>query len=468
MLKYFEFGKGKDMKKRKWMKKSVSMAIAMIMALQIPGTVFAKDTDQQAELSSGTVESKGLPQSDGNKLRLWYTTPGSESTWSNTGLVIGNGKTGGILFGQVGKDQIHFNEKTLWNGGPSESRPNYNGGNRKNAVTEQQLEEIRQSADNHSSSVFPLGTGGLNNVMGDGNGMGNYQDFGDLFLDFSQSGMTNENVTNYVRDLDMRTAISSLHYDYEGVHYVREYFATHKDGVMVIHLTASEKGKLSFTASAKSAAGLTTTVTADKGRITLSGQVNDNQMKCEMQAQIEKKGGNLKTNADGTVTVEQADEVTIVLSTGTNYKNEYPTYRGEDPHKGLTAAIDAAAKQSYEQLKERHLEDYQQLFNRVELDLGGECPQLPTDQMMKNYRAGTYDLAVEEMIYQFGRYLTIAGSREGDPLPTNLCGIWMIGDAGPFWGADFHFNVNVQMNYWPAYSTNLAECGTVFNDFMEF
>ncbi len=467
MLKYFGFGKGKDMKKRKWMKKSVSMAIAMIMALQIPGTVFAKDTDQQAELSSGTVESKGLPQSDGNKLRLWYTTPGSESTWSNTGLVIGNGKTGGILFGQVGKDQIHFNEKTLWNGGPSKSRPNYNGGNRKNAVTEQQLEEIRQSADNHSSSVFPLGTGGLNNVMGDGNGMGNYQDFGDLFLDFSQSGMTNENVTNYVRDLDMRTAISSVNYDYEGVHYEREYFATHEDGVMVIHLTASEKGKLSFLASAKSAAGLTTTVTADNGRITLSGQVNDNQMKCEMQAQIEKKGGNLKTNADGTVSVENADEVTILLSTGTNYKNEYPSYRGEDPHKGLTEAINAAAKKSYEQLKERHLEDYQKLFNRVELELGGECPQLPTDQMMKNYRAGTYDLAVEEMIYQFGRYLTIAGSREGDPLPTNLCGIWLIGNAGPFWGGDFHFNVNVQMNYWPAYSTNLAECGTVFNDFME-
>lgn len=460
-------GKGRHMKRKKWMRKSVSMAIAVIMALQIPGTVLAEDNASQTGTSSKAVETGGLPQSDGNKLRLWYTTPGSESTWTNTGLVIGNGKTGGILFGQVGKDQIHFNEKTLWNGGPSESRQNYNGGNRINAVTEQQLEEIRQSADNHSSSVFPLGTGGLNNVMGDGNGMGNYQDFGDLFLDFSQSGMTNENVTNYVRDLDMRTAISSLHYDYEGVHYAREYFATHKDGVMVIHLTASEKGKLSFTASAKSASGLTTTVTADKGRITLSGQVNDNQMKCEMQAQIEKKGGNLKTNADGTVTVEQADEVTIVLSTGTNYKNEYPTYRGEDPHKGLTAAIDAAAKQSYEQLKERHLEDYQQLFNRVELDLGGECPQLPTDQMMKNYRAGTYDLAVEEMIYQFGRYLTIAGSREGDPLPTNLCGIWMIGSAGPFWGADFHFNVNVQMNYWPAYSTNLAECGTVFNDFME-
>lgn len=212
--------------------------------------------------------------------RKAYEKEKMEDNVSQTGTSSKAVETGGISFGQVGKDQIHFNEKTLWNGGPSKSRSNYNGGNRKNAVTEQQLEEIRQSADNHSSSVFPLGTGGLNNVMGDGNGMGNYQDFGDLFLDFSQSGMTNENVTNYVRDLDMRIAISFLHYDYEGVHYEREYFATHEDGVMVIHLTASEKGKLSFTASAKSAAGLTTTVTADNGRITLSGQVNDNQMKC--------------------------------------------------------------------------------------------------------------------------------------------------------------------------------------------
>lgn len=188
-------------------------------------------------------------------------------------------------------------------------------------------------------------------------------------------------------------------------------------------------------------------------------------MKCEMQAQILNKGGEIVTNDNGTVTVTGADEVTIVLATGTNYKNEYPTYRGEDPHAGVTAEVDAAAAKSYEDLKAAHLADYQELFGRVDLDLGGRCPELPTDRMMKNYRAGDYDLAVEEMVYQFGRYLTIAGSREGDPLPTNLAGIWCIG--GPAWGGDFHFNVNVQMNYWPALATNLAECETVFNDYME-
>ena len=406
-----------------------------------------------------------LPQADGNILRMWYTNPGTQATWEESALVIGNGKTGAILLGQIGRDQIHFNEKTLWRGGPSASRPNYNGGNKKTPVTAEQLEELRQRADDHSTSVFPLGTS-LDYVMGDGNGMGQYQDFGDLYLDFSKTGMTNDNIENYVRDLDMRTAVSSLDYDYDGVHYKREYFASHPDKAMVIRLTASEAGKISFTASTSVAAGLQTTATAANGRITLAGQVNDNQMKCEMQAQIVNEGGKLLSNNNGTVTVENADAVTIVLATDTDYKNEYPTYRGENPHEALTQAIDAAAEKSYEALLETHLEDYQELFDRMELSLGAKCPNVPTDVLMKNYREGDYDQAVEEMVYQFGRYLTIAGSREGDELPTNLCGIWMIGDSGKYWGGDFHFNVNVQMNYWPALATNLAECETVFNDFI--
>lgn len=103
----------------------------------------------------------------------------------------------------------------------------------------------------------------------------------------------------------------------------------------------------------------------------------------------------------------------------------------------VTKKVTKAAEKSYEQLKEAHINDYQQLFDRVKLDLGGDCPNIPTDQLMKNYRNGDYQIAVEEMVYQFGRYLTIAGSRQGDALPTNLAGIWCIGD--PAWGGDFHF-----------------------------
>lgn len=447
------------------MKRSKKILSVLLAAVMVLSTMPVYGMAARQMETDGKVWD--LPESDGNTLRLWYTTPGTEETWSNTGLVIGNGNTGGILFGQVGIDQIHFNEKTLWNGGPSESRPEYNGGNRRKAVTQEQLEDLRRRADDHSTSVFPLGTGGMENVFGDGNGMGKYQDFGDLFLDFSETGMTNTNVNNYVRALDMRTAVSSLNYDYQGVHYKREYFASHPDSVIVTHLTASESGRLSFTASAKAAAGLSVNVTASDGRITLAGTVTDNQLQCEMQAQIVQKGGRMITNDNGTVTVERADEVMIILSTGTNYKNQYPSYRGENPHAKITEKVDKAARKSYEELKAVHLEDYQALFERVEIDLGGECPDIPTDQLMREYRAGNINHAVEEMVYQFGRYLTISGSRAGDELPTNLCGIWLIGDAGPFWNGDFHFNVNVQMNYWPALATNLAECETVFNDYME-
>ena len=278
---------------------------------------------------------------------MWYTSPGSASDWENTSLVIGNGKTGGILFGQVANDQIHFNEKTLWTGGPSESRPNYDGGNRDEAVTEEQLEALRQKMDDHSEAVFPQGTSTTTEVWGDGAGMGQYQDFGDLYLDFSAGGMTNDNVENYVRDLDMRTGISSVNYDYEGVHYEREYFASHPDHAVVTRLTASEAGKISFTASVRSASGLTTTTKAENGKITLAGEVNDNQMKCEMQAQIVNEGGTLTNNEDGTVTVENADAVTIVYSTDTDYKNEYPVYRtgesAEELSASLAETVDAAA-----------------------------------------------------------------------------------------------------------------------------
>ena len=426
-----------------------------------------------AEAKAGATDpdASNKPMPDGNELRMWYTSPGTESDWENSSLVIGNGKTGGILFGQVAKDQIHFNEKTLWQGGPSESRPDFDGGNKDEAVTAEELEALRQKMDDHSTAVFPQGTSTTYEVWGDADGLGQYQDFGNLYLDFSASGMTNDNVENYVRDLDMRTAVSSVNFDYDGVHYEREYFASHPDHVVVTRLTASEKGKITFTASAESVSGLTTEVSSNDGRITLSGEVNDNQMKCEMQAQIVNEGGTVKDNADGTVTVENADAVTIVYSTDTDYKNEYPVYRtgetAEELSASLAATVDAAAAKSYDELRSAHVEDYSELFGRVEIDLGGECAQKPTDEMMADYRNGNRDHVLEEMIYQFGRYLLIEGSREGDELPTNLCGIWMIGSGSTYWRADFHFNVNVQMNYWPAYQTNLAECGSVFTDFVE-
>ncbi len=444
---------------------SVAISIAILFS-SLFSAVPVYAAEEKSEMSTSGVGASGKPASDGNILRMWYTKPAAD--WTNDALVQGNGSTGLMAFGNPSKERLHFNENTLWQGGPSTSRPGYNGGNRTTAVTQAQLNAIREQADNHSTSVFPLGTGGLTNVMGTGSGMGMYQDFGDIYVDFSSTGVTDSNVSNYVRDLNMRTAVSSVNYDYQGVHYKREYFVSYPDQVAVVRLTASEAGKLTFTTSVSAASGLTTTATADadQKRITLAGQVNDNQMKCEMQLKLVNEGGSVSSSDGKTLTVTGADTVTLVYSTGTNYKNEYPAYRGEDPHSKIASEVDAAAAKGYDTLLERHLADYQELFSRVEIDLGAKCPEISTDQLMKNYRNGQYDPAVEEMAYQFGRYLTIAGSREGN-LPTNLCGLWLIGSASSFWGADFHFNVNVQMNYWPTMETNLAECAMPFNNFVK-
>ena len=422
-----------------------------------------------AEQEAAAVSCR--PVSDGNELRMWYAAPGSPSDWENSALVIGNGKTGAILFGQVESDQLHFNEKTLWTGGPSEGRPGYDGGNRDKAVTKQELDALRARMDDHSREVFPMGTNKPAEVWGDGNGMGAYQDFGDLHFDFSAMGVTGGAAENYVRDLDMQTAVSTVAYDHQGVHYEREYFASRPAGVVAARFTSSDRGKISFTLTADAAKGVQARATSDDDDLVLAGQVADNGMLCEMRARVVPEGGAITASEDGSIRVSGADAVTVLYATETDYENEYPAYRSGQTAEQIDAVLveklDAAAGAPYERLREEHIEDYRALFGRVQLDLGGSCAQKPTDQMMKDYRAGKSDRVVEEMLFQFGRYLTIASSREGDELPSNLCGIWMMGDAGRFWGGDFHFNVNVQMNYWPAYMTNLAECGSVFTDYLE-
>nr|WP_212754304.1 glycoside hydrolase N-terminal domain-containing protein [Nakamurella aerolata] len=448
----------------------VSFALTLGLVLAMLGAVPAA-----AEPSgTGSATASAAPAaSAADSLRMWYTKP--VANWENDALVQGNGSTGLMAYGAPSRERLHVNEKTLWRGGPAAGR-DYIGGNRSSAVTPEQLENYRKALDDKSRYVFGLpatGPGGANEqltslMFGNTGGMGQYQDFGDVYLDLGATGVTDAGVKNYVRDLDLNTAISTVSYQADGVRYQREYLVSYPDQVAVVKLSASEPGKLSFTASTAAAAGLTTTATADAAakRITLAGTVNDNQMRTELQLKLVNSGGSVSSTDGKTLSVAGADEVTLVYSTGTDYRNAYPAYRGENPHAAITQRVDAAAARSYSELRQRHLADYQNLFSRVRFDVGGQTPDIPTDQLMRNYRAGQYDLAVDELAYQFGRYLSIAGSRAGN-LPTNLNGLWMVGDAGKYWGADYHFNVNVQMNYWPALTTNLAETQVPFNSYVQ-
>lgn len=424
-----------------------------------------------AAMASGIVtnpDASNLPQSDGNTLRLWYDEPVGTQDWTNRSLPLGNGHIGGLTYGEIVKDRLHVNEKTLWGGKPL-SDPH--------ALDDYEfdydaLEAQRKKMDDHSTANFPVDTG---SPVGMGNksdaSMGSYQDLGDIYFDFAAAGITTD-VTNYVRDLDMRTAVSSVNFDLNGVHYERECLASHPDDVMASHFTASENGKISFTASlSTSSSGLKATATAEGALMYMTGTLSSSNEKWLFMAGVSAVGGTVTANEDGTITVADADEATVYVHTNTDYLPEYPTYTDGRDMETIIAdgkkVVNAAMEKGYTAVRADHVADHSALFSRVEIDLGGECPTVPTDELMNAYRNGDYNHAVEEMAFQMGRYMTIAASREGDELPTNLCGIWLVGSASSYWGSDFHFNVNVQMNYWPAYTTNLAECGSVFNDFVE-
>ena len=177
-------------------------------------------------------------------------------------------------------------------------------------------------------------------------------------------------------------------------------------------------------------------------------------------------GGKLSADEKNQVyQIQDADCVMIVMAAETDYKNDYPTYRdkNKDLKKVVADRVNNGTKKSYDELKETHIADHQGLFDRVSLDLGEQRTSVPTNQLVDEYRNGNYSHYLEVLAFQYGRYLTIAGSR--GTLPSNLVGLWTVGNSA--WTGDYHFNVNVQMNYWPVYATNLAECGTTFVDYMD-
>lgn len=469
-------------------KKFVGISMATVMSVSLLSTTAL--AEQPA--------AEPTPLANDNLLRLWYDEPANQNgyyAWETEALAIGNGYMGGLLYGGVKKDKIHINEKTVWNGGPSDYAE-YNYGNTNPTETEENLQTIkndltaiREKLDDKSEYVFGFsedsyessGTSTygepmnwLNKLMGDLKGYDAPQDFANLYI--SNDTIDESKIENYVRDLDMRTALSTVNYDYEGVHYTKEYFNSHPDNVLVVRLTADKSGKITFTTNLADCtrAG---SITASSDTITMTSTLWSNKLKTEAQLKVIPEGGELTSNGTS-VTVTGADSAILVLACGTDYKMELPSFRGEDPHEAITSRIASAAdiisNEGYDALKKRHVDDHSALFSRMELGFNEEIPQIPTDELIKKYRnmvdntggeipTEAEQRALEIMCYQFGRYLTIAGSREGS-LPTNLQGVW--GEGYFAWGGDYHFNINIQMNYWPTMASNLGECHIPYNDYL--
>ncbi|MFD3655555.1 glycoside hydrolase N-terminal domain-containing protein [Streptomyces sp. NPDC058620] len=404
---------------------------------------------------------------------LRYDRPATD--WEREALPVGNGALGAVVFGGVARERLQLNEKSLWTGGPG-SKEGYDHGNWP-APRPDALAEVRRIIDENGAMDPEDVAGRLGNpayASTDGiPGFGNYQNFGELVLDVPDAPAS---PVGYRRGLDLTQALATVSYgdaregEGEGptggeARFSREYFASHPAQVVAGRLAADRPGRISFTLGF-TAARDGALVTAEGGRLVIRGALADNGLVYEGQVQVLHDGGT-RTDGDGRITVTGADSATFVLSAGTDYADSYPDYRGADPHARVTAIVDSAAAQPYEALRAAHVADHRALFDRARLDLGGRMPDVPTDRLLGSYTGGdsSADRALEALYFGYGRYLLIASSRPGS-LPANLQGVWNNSNTPP-WCGDYHTNINIQMNYWPAEPTNLAETAEPYQRFIE-
>ena len=374
-------------------------------------------------------------------LTLWYRKPARK--WETEALPVGNGRLAGMVFGGVNQERIQLNEETLWDGEYLD---------RHNPKALEALPKVQQLLFEGKNKEATNLAG--KDMMGIPSRIKSYQTLGDLLLDFPDA----DTVSGYRRDLDITTGISRTSYSVDGVTFTRELFVSAPDQVMVVHLTADKPGKIGFTARFDRR-----DVTYSDGpgnRLIMRGKLG-----VEFEAQLlpRVKGGSASTK-DGVLTVSKADEVTLLVNGATSYKH------AEDLSGDETARCEEPLKKAWEkptaQLRADHVKDHQSLFNRVELDLGTtDAVKLPTDERLRAIKKGAHDPQFETLYFQYGRYLLIGSSREGF-LPANLQGKWCQNYKAP-WNSDYHFNINFQMNYWPAQVANLSECHLPYFDYVE-
>ena len=278
--------------------------------------------------------------------------------------------------------------------------------------------------------------------------MAKYQPFGDLNIEFEG----HDQVTDYRRELDIANATAKTSYTVDGIRYTREYFASARDQTIAIHFSADQTGKISFRADMTSPHFGYTTQKINENTLGLSVEVRNSVVEGKSYLNIQSEGGNVNVS-DNEITIDGADEATLYLVAGTNFKN-YKDVSG-DPTAICDRAMQGIADQEYEDIKSRHIDDYQQYFNSLSIDLG-DSPNanLPTDERIQQF-AHSKDPGLVALHMQYGRYLLISSSRPGTQ-PANLQGIWN-DKLSPPWESKYTTNINVEMNYWPAELLNLPD-----------
>ena len=363
--------------------------------------VFIEEANMEAE-----AEITGSASAPESKLSLWYREPATQ--WMTYALPVGNGQFGAMVFGGIRKEEVQFNDKTLWTSAGATS-------------------------------------------------YGAYQNFGSLFIE--DDNLTT--VANYRRELDLENALAKVTFESDGTTYSREYFSSYPDSALIIRYSASTPGKinanLSLTGSYNQTIAYTDSDASFGGKLDL--------LSYYAKMSLKNEGGTVSSSADG-IRIEGADAFTIVLRGNTNYAPSSLAYvfTVAQLKSQVDKIVSDAINTPYETLKERHIADYQNLFNRMSFELDGTANTMPTDMLISDYNANGYNnLFLEELYFHYGRYLAISSER-GIDLPSNLQGIWNNVNNPP-WNSDLHSDINVEMNYWPVENTNLSE---LHNSFLNY
>ena len=411
--------------------------------LALPLLSIALQAADRAPKWKDPIRYEGESPAPTHSLSLWYRQPAKD--W-NEALPVGNGRLGAMVFGRVAQERIQLNEDSLWAGHQRD---------RINTNALKALAEVRALLFAGKNAEATKAAEGL---MGIPSRIESYQTLGDLTLSFP--GISN--ALNYRRELDLTSGIARVEYQAGLARYTRETFATAPGQAVVVRLTCSVPGMISLTASLSRPERGQQEAWGRQG-VLLKGQLGDLGLKYETRLQALPEGGRVRATDQGVV-VENADAVTLFVTAATSYHNQNDT--SADPGRRCDVLFARAAGQSYADLLAAHLADYRRLFDRVTIDLGAsEAVALPTDERLAAVKKGTEDPQLAALYFQFGRYLLMSSSRPGS-LPANLQGLWNEHLNAP-WNSDYHFNINVQMNYWPAEVCNLSECQLPFIDYLD-
>jgi len=401
---------------------------------------------------------------------LWYEQPAA--AW-NEALPLGNGRLGAMVFGDPDRERVQLNEESLWAGAPVEAWP------KDFAVHLSEVRRLIFAGRRAEATAY-----GLAHLTASPTAYRSYEPLGDLWLELERAG----SVTTYRRELDLTDGIARASWTAGGATFQRETFVSAPDNVLAVRLTTDRPGTMDLTVrlgrhkDAKVTAG-------QRGTLRLDGQIVDveadaggyddnsggsgpggRHMRFAGRLCARLDAGSVEPTADGSaLRISGATTVVLLFTACTDYRLSALHFdRSIDPGADSDRILERAAAKSWNALRAAHLSEHRSMFGRVTLNLGGDPARaaIPTDARLAGFRKGVDDPALVALLFHYGRYMLMASSRLPGRLPANLQGIWSELPWAP-WEADYHLNINLQMNYWPARTANLAETAEPLLDWFE-